>query len=501
MTVTLRESSIQHAEYADFKSRWKLIRDVLAGKKDIDDEGEAYLPKPNNYSDNRYLAYQIRAVLYNATARTLEGYLGAIFRKELDVELPTKLEYLSTDTDGAGNNITQFSKKVCKDVISMGRHGILVDYPSSENVETLEDERNANLQARLISYTPESIVNWHCLKKGTRTVLSNVLLEEIEIESSSHVFNQDFNKKWRLLELDENGFYVQRVMEQVEVIDPKTNERTVTVVEEKTIIPTLPDGSRLDYIPFIFIGSETFTPTPDNPPLYDLAQLNIAHYRNSADWEQAIFMVGQPTPWISGLDTGFIDENKGQLVIGSNAAWLLPDGATAGMLESKAERNIIQKAMEFKEVEMVGLGARIIQDNTSRGSESAESVQIRRSGEASQLACIADNVSQALVKCFEWAAAWMGAEGEIKYQLNKDFFAQRLGHQELRELIAAWHGGGIPQDVLLDNLRKGEIISELLDNDEVKDMLDEEGPPLGTMTTEPQGEEVDATDSSQSNDS
>ena len=447
-------------------------------------------------------------MLYNATARTLEGYLGAIFRKEAEVSLPPKLQYLLKDTDGAGNNLTQFGKRVCKDTIGLGRHGILVDYPTADNIITLAEERAANLQAHLISYSPESIVNWGTLRKGSKTILSSVLLEELVQEASGHAFNHEVVTKWRLLELDDDGLYVQRIMEEQETLDLKTNKKKIEVVEVKTITPTLPNGKRLDYIPFIFIGSETFTPTPDNPPLYDLAQLNIAHYRNSADWEQSVFIVGQPTPWISGLDDRFIDENRGQLVIGSNAAWLLPDGAVAGMLESNVDKSMIQKAMELKETEMIGLGARIIQDNTSRGSESTESVQVRRSGEASQLSCIADNVSQALVKCFEWAAAWMDAKGEIKYQLNKDFFAQRLGHQEISSLVSAWQSGAIPQVVLFDNLRKGEVISELLDNAKVKQLLEDEGVPLGMMESNapaqeddsvPQ-EDLDATDNTESSD-
>lgn len=491
MATVLRQSSIQHAEYANFKSRWKLIRDVLAGKKDIDDEGETYLPKPSGYSDDRYTAYQIRAVLYNATARTLDGYLGAIFRKEAEVQLPEELKYLLTDADGQGNNLVQFSKQVTRDVISMGRHGILVDYPAAQNIETLADERAANLQAHLVSYTPESITNWNTERVGSKTILTNLMLEETNQNTDTHVFEKDEYKRWRMLELDSEGRYVQRVME-LKTSKDATGKDIETLMEVETIYPKLPNGEYLDYIPFVFVGSETFTPSPDLPPLYDLAQLNIAHYRNSADWEQSVFMVGQPTPWISGLDDKFIEENKGQLVIGSGAAWLLPDGAVAGMLESKSDRNMIQKAMEAKEAEMIGLGARIIQDNTARGSESTESVQLRRSGEASQLSCIADNVSQAMVQIMQWAGEWMNAGStEIKYQLNKDFFAAKLTHQEMTALVTSWHMQAIPHSVVLDNFRRGEIISELQTNEEVISLLEKEGPPLGLMGNENEEEEID----------
>jgi len=486
MTITLSESNIHHPDYAAFSEIWTMIRDSIAGKKQIDIRGEIYLPIPNLYDDARYTAYQTRAVWYGATGKTLDGYLGAIFRKPAQVELPEGLEYLLKDTDGEGNNLSQFSKAVARDVIPMGRKGVLVDYPKADGVVTLEDEINSDMKARFLTYTPESIVNWATCRKGSKTVLTSVLLKEESAVVSGHAFSREVTPVYRMLDLDEQGHYVQRKMVLCTEEDREGNEITTLQERGETTKPLLPGGIPMDYIPFMFIGSETFTPAPDLPPLYDIAQLNVAHYRNSADHQQAVFAVGQPTPWISGLDNTFIENNKGQLVIGSNACWLLPDGAVAGMLESKTNKGMILESMQHLEIEMVGIGARIIQDNTSKGSEATESVMMRRSGESSQLACIADNISEAMEILFRWAGAWMGiSESElenIKFQLNKDFFGATLPPQQITALVGAWQGGAISHEVLLNNFRKGEIISELKSNEEVLDEIESEPPPLGTLT-------------------
>jgi hypothetical protein len=62
--------------------------------------------------------------------------------------------------------------------------------------------------------------------------------------------------------------------------------------------PKRGDGEAWNYIPFTFVGSVNNDETPDLPPLYDLAVLNVAHYRNSADYEESCYMVGQPTPYL-----------------------------------------------------------------------------------------------------------------------------------------------------------------------------------------------------------
>lgn len=480
MTTALRDSEIYHPEYADKISEWDLVKDVLAGKKSIDAKGTTYLPKPSGRTDDEYSAYQMRAVLYNATSRTQDGLLGSIFRKDSKVILPDNLQYLVYNTDGEGSNITQFSKRVVSNILAYGRHGLLVDYPQAQGIYTLEDERKAGLKARIQSYTPQSIINWHTVRDGGLQRLVAVLIREAKVVGDGHYFSMQESYVYRLLELDSEGYYKITILEPTEKIDPLKLTKTTVYNEVEVIKPRLPNGQRLSFIPFIFVGSMTNTPDIDKAPLYDLAVLNLAHYRNSADYEEALFMIGQPTPWITGLSDKFIEDNQGSLRIGSRSGWMLPEGCEVGLLESKAEKNLLQKGMELKEIEMLGLGAKIVQDNTSSGSESTQSVLLRRSSEVSQVSSISSNVTSAITECLIWVAMWMGEDPDgIKFELNKDFFSTRLSHNDIAALVSAWQGGAISHKVLLDNFRRGEIIGELTTDDDVINDIAEEEPALG----------------------
>jgi len=478
MSLTLQTSELFNPLYIENLKIYQLVDAVLGGKDTIDKAGTTYLPTPSGRTEAEYAAYQTRAVLYNATAKTLDGLVGAIFRKETKVVLPDSLSHLLEDTDGEGNGIEQFSKRVTKDAIAFGRAGLLVDFPQAEGIKTLADERNANLKVRIQKYCPQSIVHWREVKVGGVLKLTHLLLRECGMTVGGHAFSQTPFTRYRLLELDNSGKYVVRLLDEREVTND-SGKKVKAFVETKTIYPVLPNGNRLDRIPFFFIGSLDNSATPNKSPLYDLAQLNLAHYRNSADYEEALFMIGQPTPWITGLSDDFIEANKSAIRIGSRECWLLPEGCQVGLLESKAEKNLLQKGMELKEVEMVGMGARLVQDNSSRGSESTESVLLRRSGEASQLSCISDNVSIAMTKALKVCAAWMGDnDNDVVFRLNKDFFGNRLSHQDITALVAAWQGSAITHDILLDNLRNGEVIDTLITNDEIKDSIKEEIPNL-----------------------
>ncbi|MDP0908071.1 hypothetical protein Q6322_30065, partial [Klebsiella pneumoniae] len=48
-----------------------------------------------------------------------------------------------------------------------------------------------------------------------------------------------------------------------------------------------------DEIPFTFVGAQNNDPSIDESPLAALVEINLGHYRNSADYEDSVFLCGQ----------------------------------------------------------------------------------------------------------------------------------------------------------------------------------------------------------------
>src|SRR6185295_1933492 len=102
----------------------------------------------------------------------------------------------------------------------------------------------------------------------------------------------------------------------------------VTLLSE--VVPTM-NGAPLDYIPFAFISPEDATPNLEDPPLIDLVDMNLSHFRNTADLEHGAHFTGLPQPWIAGYTKA--TENE-KLYIGGPAAWVFTDpNAKAEYLE------------------------------------------------------------------------------------------------------------------------------------------------------------------------
>src|SRR3954466_238835 len=78
-----------HREYEQFLPKWTRARDILAGEDQIKAAGVKYLPRLESQTDVEYANYVARAVFYNATGRTAEGFSGMIFRREPVIKLPS----------------------------------------------------------------------------------------------------------------------------------------------------------------------------------------------------------------------------------------------------------------------------------------------------------------------------------------------------------------------------------------------------------------------------
>ena len=128
-------------------------------------------------------------------------------------------------------------------------------------------------------------------------------------------------------------------------------------------------------------------------------------------------MVGQPTPFVTGLSQSWVDEVlKGGVVIGSRQMLLLPDGGNAGLIQANPNQ-MPERGMVMKEAQMVMLGARLIMDN--KGVETAEAARIRFSGQNSLLGLVVGNVESAMIQCMVWAGEFMGSTEEITYIINR----------------------------------------------------------------------------------
>jgi hypothetical protein len=462
----------RHADYEKALPDWTLCRDVVGGERKVKERTIDYLPQPTGMTQEEYEQYLVRAQFYGATGKTVQAMTGAIFRREPAFKLPAATEYLRLDADGRGTPLGQFAKALTTEVCAMGRVGLLVDYPQVPLATSLAEERQLQARAHLYTYEAENIVNWRYEKVGAAYILSLLVLAEVDAQPKAEdPFAVEQKDRRRVLWL--NG---GRLQVDVWEVRTKTNGDKDWVLVGTTL-PALPGGQPLDFIPFHFVGPDNLNAAVDQSPVIDLARVNVGHYRNSADYEEALFLLGQPTPYITGLSAEWADKHGASMRIGSRTAWLLPTGADAGLLELTSDLGALKGAMEGKEHQMATLGARLFE--AREGNPEAEgTIRARQSGESSLIASIASNVSRALETAINWCGLWMKAAGEAEVVFNENFFAGQLDSAKLDSLIRAWQAGAITKRTLFEQLLSGEVIADGTEYEEYADELENEAPTL-----------------------
>jgi hypothetical protein len=124
-----------HLSYEENLPAWLRARDVFAGEDAVKAGGVRYLPRLDSQSDEEYAAYKERASFFNATARTGDGLVGLVFRREPTFKIPKissavgrALAAFVADANMLGTSLPAYAKDVVREIITTGRAGSLVDW-------------------------------------------------------------------------------------------------------------------------------------------------------------------------------------------------------------------------------------------------------------------------------------------------------------------------------------------------------------------------------------
>lgn len=457
--MTNNDITFTRPEYTAALPLWETERDVCRGPVAVKSRGHKYLPKfePNNTTaknNQRNADYLMRAVFYAITGHTKIGLLGLAYRRCPALSIPDKLDYLKTNAEGAGTSIYQQSQETLENILEIGRHGLYVDYNETDK------------QSVILAYRAEDIVNWRTARVNGKNKLVLVVLRECIETPDGFGFKDEI--QYRELAL-EGGKFVARVWRKA-----SDAEAVYTAGDYYTPVPF--GKNSWDEIPFTFIGAQNNDPAIDDSPLGSLVEINLGHYRNSADYEDSVFFCGQIQPWISGLTKEWRDhlEKKG-VAIGSRSPLLLPDkGGAAGFLQGQPNM-IVKEAMDDKKAYMIALGARLLEPNGA--VKTATEASGDQAAATSVLGICCSNVSEAYTQALKWCARYLGQpEEKINYEISQEFIAKLVDAQIITAIVSAWMNKALPKEDMIRTLQKMDVIDPGKDINDVIDALSVEGP-------------------------
>ena len=462
------------SEYSAMLPKWQRCRDCFEGQDAVKARGTEYLPALASHTSPagqglspHYVGYLKRAVFYNATRRTVQGLAGAIFQKPVSL---TGHEVVAADLEDvtlAGASLEAFALDMGVEELIVGAYGILVDFAE------------AGARPCWVLHRAENVVNWKTARVGGREILTLVVLRESYEEQPSDEalegekpadadpFEACVEEQYRVLRLaplSPGGVpvYQVSVWREVEESAPGSGGAKGTRWVEQPKLRRIPTrgGDPLEFIPFVF------DPLLPAPPLLDLVDMNLAHYRNSAHLEHGLHFVGVPQLVVIGANVQVDAQgNPRPLKFGPQEAILLDQGGDAKILQANGELlGALERADDKKRKLMATLGARLLEEQPA-SAETATGFLGRHAGEQASLRTIVRELSRDLTKALRihiwWSAAGRTTESPDQIQatvaLNDEFLTIKASPAELAQWMELLQAGKISEATFYDLLQRGGV--------------------------------------------
>jgi len=451
--------------YNAMASQWTLIDNLIAGTSAMQAASADYLPKFDKEEAKHYSARVSNSILFSAYGDTVKSICGKPFSKALTLqgELPAPLDEIENDVDGQGKSLSQLAKDIFFQFVNRGIGHILVDYPSTVaedgTTPNLAQERSAGIMPRLINIKPEQLIGWKTEKDaGGKNVLTQIRIEETQTEQDGE-WGEKQVKYIRVYERDNWRLY-------------KESEK-----DEYTLSAQGPNS--LGKVPLVTgYANQTGFMTAE-PPLKELAETNLAHYRSDSDQRNILHMARTITLFAKG----FTAEEADKIALGPNQiiSTTSPDADVKFLEHSGTAIDAGAKDVEKLEERMMMLGLQPFLRKS--GDQTATGQSIDESRANCDIQAWVMSLERLLRQAYEIAAEWIGAElpEDFKVDIFNDFAIWVRAMQDVAELIKMRQAGELSRITFLREIKRRALLSETLDIDEEVAAIEAEGPALGMV--------------------
>jgi Domain of unknown function (DUF4055) len=464
---------------------WRQARDVFTGTRAVRANLAAYLPRLPGEDDDEFKARGEYAELYNAYRRTVRGMAGQVFKKapQFGDDVPARIQRMVDDVDGRGNAARVFLQQTFTDALSVGCSGIFVDAPQTrddgEPPLNLALEEQLGVRPYWVRYDAEDVISWRFDQVDGHVMLTQLVLRET-VEFPDGDFGVKDRVLYKVYQLDEaidadtnQRLRKVRFEEWEEIANPRSPDRPTVKKTGKTGVI-----ANVDRIPFVMVmlGTPTSGMTAE-PPLQDLLDLNIGHFRVLTDRRWLMHQSCVPFIVRKGYKapTGTKTERSKTQRYGPSYMWDVPADGDVQWAELSGS-SLEPTGAEIKEIEkrMAAIGLAFLAGET-RAAETAEAKVLDASAQNATLSSCADLFDDAIGQVLALTALHMqetvakddGSLSGGSFATNREFEKQQLDAGKMGSYATLQANGQITLETLWKILeRAGELPDDFDPKDE-----------------------------------
>ncbi len=424
--------------YQEMTEYWAVIDSVKSGTPAVRKKGSTFLPLEPLETPEAYARRLSRANLTPWYTRLVRGLIGLVLRKPIALEVSEQVRQELDNINLLGDDLNTFSREVFESAIDYGYAGVLVDYTRMNEVQTLAEEVEQSPRPYWIHYSAQEILSCKYAIANHRQVFSQLRLL-IKSTVPDGEFGEKEIEQVKVYDLD-RGWVRWRLFEEV--------ERDRWEVVEAGYL-TLP------FIPFALVRTSKKKNGAVQPPMLEVAFLNISHLQTSSDLDHALHVAANPKLCIFGYnpENGDILSSVDEALVFENpdarAEWIAPPPASFRALEKRIDKLEMQMAV-------LGLSTLTSQKNVG---ESADAKRLDRTQGDSIMAVVSQGLQDALDLCLEYHAAYR-SEDAGTCQVNRDYEVGQLSSQAIATFSALHDKNQISLETLLGLLKRGEVFND-----------------------------------------
>jgi hypothetical protein len=436
LSSNANDVSQEHYLYTKHKEQIQLVNDIYDGV----DTSIQYL---NQFPQELLTTFQDRqnkATLRNFVKRSVEAFVGMIFRKPMNIDkYGIKVTSIMPKIDTV-QSISMFTRDIANALIKDSKTYILVDSPSTE-VD--------GAKPYLIGITRAQLINWRKDANGNFTM---VVIKEVIAEAEG-LFGTNYIEQYRVYDSDANITLYRK------------QENTTKAMKKDS-----PSG----YSQYGEVIETDFTSIPlielsvqDVPILYDISKMNVKHFNRQSHKDRYLTMAALPIPLIWGAtidDEGKPSTAKPALVIGVDEAFIF-DG-------TKQECDFEWRELSGNSIKMLEDDLNSITEDITTGviraadsantvQKTATEIQLLQAEASNRVTVIASIVEDGMKRALEVLseACLEQVPDDATFLINKDFNSALMGSDGARVVMEQYLSGLLSTETFLQAMADMELIN------------------------------------------
>lgn len=424
-------------EFVRMAQQWHLHTDLWNGTERMREKSTTWLPQEEGESNKAYQARLNRTFLFNGYKSTIQRLAGQVFFKPVTVEnVPPELEYFENDFDSEGRSITEVAHDLLVKMLRFGKaHGV-VDYPSGTSDLTLAEERALKVRPYFTEIDPRDLIAWKSERVGGADILRQIRIQEYIVEP--------YDEYQEIETYRVRVFYPDRI--EVYALRQNKDSEAYTLEHEMT--------NTLGEIPLLTAYGAKTGFLKSEPPLDDLAWLNLRHWQSTSDQNTILHVTRVPIFFAKGFEEGELSNTTLGPYRGISTT---SETAEISYIEHSGEA-IGAGRQDLKDLEdqMHEIGADLLvsrsvdrQTASARATDRAESL--------SMLQTMVMSLERALENAYQIAGKWIGVDAsDVKVRISEEFNLPADAANPVDDLLKM----GLSEEDLISELKRRGIVSE-----------------------------------------